>query len=155
MDSIISYYFDQEDNIDELLEEIKFYPFEEKNFESQVYTNKSELKIITSGFYISIIKDEQYFVYYKILEITRKILVILHEITHFIKRILFLITNGQIWGETIESDKDDPNIIEVGRYFDSVSFWWENAFSKRSSKSSIKKTKKQLKSKKFWLLKSQ
>ena len=58
MDSIISYYFGQEDNIDELLEEIKFYPFEEKNFESQAYTNKSELKIIISGFYISIIKDE-------------------------------------------------------------------------------------------------
>ena len=68
--------------------------------------------------------------------------------------VLFLITNGQIWGETIESDKDDPNIIEVGRYFDSVSFWWENAFSKRIKKFN-KKTKKQLKSKKFWLLKIQ
>ena len=130
-DKIIDYYFNKDDNIDDLLNRIKLIPFNEGDTGRQAGTIKKELKIIASSYYISNIKNEDDFNKYKILEMARKIIILLHEIIHYIKRALNLISNGKILESTIETEKDDPNIIEAGRFFESIIFNWENPYKKR------------------------
>ena len=128
------YYFSENKNIDDLLERIKFLPFEEKHTGRQGGTFPNELKIITSSYYISKIVDHQDYINYKLLEVGRKLIILLHEIIHFIKRALNLITNGNISATTIESDKEDPDIIEAGRFLEQVLFNWENPFIEKNKK---------------------
>ena len=52
------------------------------------------------------------------------------------KRALNLITIGIILGSTIESEKENADIIEAGRYFEQLVFNLENKFIKKRSKSS-------------------
>lgn len=69
----------------------------------------------------------------------RKIKILLHEIIHFIKIALNLITNGKVLETTIESDKEDPNIIEGGRFFEYLIFNWKNPHKKKRARSFSKK----------------
>jgi len=140
-DKIIDYYFNENSNIDDLLNRIKFIPYKEGDTGRQAGTIKKELKIITSSYYISNIDSEKDFIIYKILELARKIIILLHEIVHFIKRALHLISNGKILESTIETEKEDPNIIEAGRFFETIIFNWKNPYKKRT-KSLNKRGKK-------------
>lgn len=141
VDKDVEYYFKEERNIDDLLRRIKFFPFEEINTGRQASTIPKELKIITSSKYVSKIGSRKDFVNFKILEIGRKLIIIIHEITHFIKRALNLITNGKVLASTIENDNEDPNIIECGRFFEYIVFNWENPYIIQRAKS-LKKIKK-------------
>ena len=133
----VDYYFNEKNNIDDLLERIKFLPFKENYTGRQGSTTPKHLKIITSSYNISNIESERDFTNYKILEMGRKLIIILHEIMHFLKRILSLITNGLVLESTIESEKDNPDIIEAGRFFEEILFDWENPFksNKKRAKS--------------------
>ena len=141
VDKTVDYYFNNERNIDDLLKRIKFVPFEEKNTGRQASTIPKGLKIITSTKHVSKIESRKDFVNFKVLEIGRKLIIIIHEITHFMKRALNLITNGKVLASTIENDNEDPNIIECGRFFEFILFNWENPYIKKRAKSS-KKIKK-------------
>ena len=136
---IIGYYFDKDENIEDLFTRIHFHPYNENNFGIQAITFYNELKIITSGLPISPIRTEEEYYIYKILEVTRKIIIILHEICHFLKRALNLITNDKISNTTIDSENEDTDIIEAGRLFEKVVFNWENIYEKANRSQSKNK----------------
>ena len=131
----VDYYFNYENNIDDLLNRIKFIYFMEKNTGRQGGTIPKHLKIITSSICISNIKDKKDYINYKLLELGRKLIIILHEIVHFLKRALNLITNGNIMRTTIENEKDDSDIIESGRFFEEIVFNLENNYARKRVKS--------------------
>ena len=132
----VDYYFNEK-NIDDLLERIKFLPLKEDYTGRQGSTIPKHLKLITSSYNISFIKSERDFTNYKILEMGRKLIIILYEIMPFLKRVLSLITNGSILEKTIESEKDNPDIIEAGRFLEEMLFDLENPFksNKKRAKS--------------------
>lgn len=119
---IVDYYFSIEENIDELLNNIDFYPYDEDYFKMQGLTLHYELKMIISGIPISTIKNEDDFYCYKILETARKIVIILHEVAHYIKRSLKLITNNQVFNTTFESFEGKIPDIEAGRILENILF---------------------------------
>ena len=127
---IFDYLFNNEKNIDNLLDNIEFYPYNENDFNVHGLTFYNEMKIMVSGLPISHIINEFDFCCYKILEMARKIIIILHEICHYIKRLLNLITNGEIMNTTIESINENKNIKEAGRLFEKVLFSWKNPYEK-------------------------
>ena len=128
---IVDYYFANEENIDELLKNIDFYPYSEDDFCMQGLTFHYELKMIVSGLPISNIRNEKDFYCYKILETARKIIIILHEISHYIKRALNLITNDEIFNTTIEAIGDEyPDIPEAGKILENIIFNLDNPFEK-------------------------
>ena len=116
VNNYVDYYFNYENNIDDLLNRIKFIYFKEKNTGRQGGTIPKHLKIITSSICISNIKDKKDFINYKLLELGRKLIIILHEIVQFLKRALNLITNGNVMGTTIENE----------RFFEEIVFNLEN-----------------------------
>ena len=116
VNNYVDYYFNYENNIDDLLNRIKFIYFKEKNTGRQGGTIPKHLKIITSSICISNIEDKKDFINYKLLELGRKLIIILHEIVHFLKRALNLITNGNVMGTTIENE----------RFFEEIVFNLEN-----------------------------
>ena len=136
VNNYIDYYFNEEKNIDDMLSRIRFINFKERNTGRQAGTIPKNLKIITSSLYVSKIESKNDFINFKLLEAGRKLIIILHEVLHFIKRALNLITNGIILGSTIESEKENADIIEAGRYFEQLVFNLENKFIKKRSKSS-------------------
>ena len=136
VNNYIDYYFNEEKNIDDMLSRIRFINFKERNTGRQAGTIPKNLKIITSSLYVSKIESKNDFINFKLLEAGRKLIIILHEIIHFIKRALNLITNGIILGSTTEPEKDNRDIIEAGRYFEQLVFNLENKFIKKRSKSS-------------------
>ena len=135
VNNYVDYYFNYENNIDDLLNRIKFIYFKEKNTGRQGGTIPKHLKIITSSICISNIKDKKDFINYKLLELGRKLIIILHEIVQFLKRALNLITNGNVMGTTIENEKDDSDIIESGRFFEEIVFNLENIYARKRAKS--------------------
>ena len=76
----------------------------------------------------------------------RKLIIILHAIIHFIKRALNLITNGKVKENTIESEKEDPDIIEAGSFFEQLVLNWENPYAAKKAKraNSSKRKKKNI-----------
>ena len=126
--NLIGYYFDSEKNIEYLLTNIIFYPYEESNFGIQGLTFHNELKIILSGLPISNIKNEYDYTIYKILETARKIIIILHEVSYFIKRALNLLSNGDIINTTIDSLDDNQEVNESGLLLESLLFWEDNNY---------------------------
>ena len=143
VNDIIEYFFDNNDNINYLLENIDFYPYDESFFKIQGLTFFDELKIIVSSLPISPMKNELDFKAYKILELARKIIIILHEICHFIKRALSLLTNGDILDYTIDNLDDDPMLVEAGRLFEKLIFDFENIINEnKNSKNDIKNEEK-------------
>lgn len=140
IENYADYYFNEDENINDLIDRIKFFAFEETNTGRQAATIPKELKIITSSKNVSkIIQKKKDFINFKLLEVGRKLIILIHEITHFIKRALNLITNGKVLESTIETEKEDPNIIECGRFFESIIFNWDNPFVKKRSQSSKKR----------------
>ena len=143
VENIIDYYFTEDKNLEDLINRIRFFPFDEQNTGVQAFTTKRSLKIITSSFYISNIQNNNDFINYKILEMGRKLIILIHEVFHFIKRALNLITNGKVQESTIDNpDKEDPNIIEAGRFFELLLFNWENPYKKNRNRSAKSKNKK-------------
>ena len=136
VENYADYYFNEDKNIDDLIDRINFFAFEENNTGRQAATIPNELKIITSSKNVSKIQKEKDFINFKLLEVGRKMIILIHEITHFIKRALNLITNGKVLESTIETEKEDPNIIECGRFFESIIFNWDNPFIKKRTQSS-------------------
>lgn len=128
---ITDYYFNNDYNIEELLNSIEFYPYDESDFGLQGITFYNELKIVVSSLPINNIKNETDFYIYKILEMARKIMIILHEVSHFIKRSLSLITGGDILNTTIENINEDADKNEAGRLFEYVLFDIGNHFEKK------------------------
>ena len=151
VNNYVDYYFNYENNIDDLLNRIKFIYFMEKNTGRQGGTIPKHLKIITSSICISNIKDKKDYINYKLLELGRKLIIILHEIVHFLKRALNLITNGNIKGTTIENEKDDPDIIESGRFFEEIVFNLENNYARKRAKSTKHKKGNKEEEEKDWI----
>ena len=135
VEKCVDYYFNENKNIDDLLNRIKLLPFDEIKTGRQGATIPKQLKIIVSSKYKSKIESKDDFNNFKIVEIGRKIIIILHEITHYIKRALNLITNGKVIESTIENDKEDTIKTECGRLFELLMFNWENPFVKKRAKS--------------------
>ena len=141
VDKTVEYYFNNDENIEDLFNRIYFYPFNENNFGIQALTYYNDLKIILSGLPVSNISGPEDYNNYKILEISRKIIIILHEVCHFIKRALNLITNSKISCVTIETDNDEPDILEAGRLFEKIVFGWSNDYKKKRKEKSLSKHK--------------
>ena len=142
---IVDYFFSEEKNIEEFLNSIKFLPFIEKDFGAQAIT-KNNLLVYTSSLNISLISNNNNYIIYKILEMARKVIILCHEICHYIKRALFIITNGIISQSTKDSIKSD-DIFEAGRIFEEIVFNWENEDLK--NKKRINTSKKLKKKEKF------
>lgn len=131
VEGVTNYYFEEDENIDDFLKRINFKKFREKDFGIQADTTDN-LSIITSSLPISLIESEKGYSCYKVLELARKIIILMHEVCHYIKRALSLITNGEIESSTLNTDEKERDIIEAGLYFESLLFGWKNNFNKRA-----------------------
>ena len=121
VNNYIDYYFNYENNIDDLLNRIKFIYFKEKNTGRRGEAIPKNLKIITSSIWISNIEDKKDYINYKLLELGRKQL---YYMKYFIS-----LKEHLIWSPmetTIENEKDDSDIIESGRFFEEIIFNLEN-----------------------------
>ena len=134
VDDIVDYFFNEEENIDFLLNNIYFIPYVENHFGIQAITTNN-LKILTSSYSISQINTSIDYINYKILELARKVIIITHEICHYLKRALFLITNGIISRTTRTNILQSGN-IEAGKMFEEVIFDWD--YEKKSNKKRTK-----------------
>ena len=131
------YYFDNEENIEEFIENIHFLPFYERDFGLQAIT-KNNLLIYTSSLPISSIKTKNDFINYKILELARKVIIIMHELYHYIKKALFMISNGKI-SRTAKDYINQTDDIEAGRIFEELLFNWANPDNKEAKKNKKEK----------------
>lgn len=55
----------------------------------------------------------------------------MQEVYHYNKRALSFITNGETANSILDSNEKYSDIIEAGRYFESLLFNWKNEFNKR------------------------
>ena len=117
---------------DYILENITFLPYDEKDFDTQSMTFINNAEIIISGYPFA---DET--CYYKaeihhILELGRKVIIIMHELIHSFKRYLSMATNGLI--DSVTKDEND-NIFEAGFLFEHVVFGWDyNKYKEKNKK---------------------
>ena len=135
VDSIVDYYFSEELNIDYLLDNIHFIPYYENHFGMHASTTNS-LLIFTSSLPISNINSSEDYINYKILELARKVIILCHEIAHYIKRALFMITNGEISRTTRDSNYQSQ-AIEAGKMLENVLFDLENTNKNNNKKNKI------------------
>ena len=135
VDDIVDYFFNEEENIDFLLNNIYFIPYVENHLGIQAITTNN-LKILTSSHPISQINTSNDYINYKILELARKVIIITPEIFHYLKRALFLISNGIISRTTWTNVLQLGN-IEARKMFEEIIFDWE--YKKKKAKSHNKK----------------
>ena len=135
VDDIVDYFFNEEENIDFLLNNIYFIPYVENHLGIKAITTNN-LKILTSSYPISQINTKNDYINYKILELARKVIIITPEIFYYLKRALFLITNGII-SRTTRTNALQSGNIEARKMFEEIIFDWE--YKKKRSKSHNKK----------------
>ena len=122
----INYYFDNEDNRKRFIKKIIFLPYSELQTSIQGLTMKHQLKIFLSGYPYSETGDTNMLSKaVKVLELAKRIIIIIHEIAHYLKSALFMITNGIVSNST-----RDPNLnfsqeeIEAGKILEKELFGW-------------------------------
>jgi len=107
---------------DYIIENITFLPYNENDFDTQSITFKQTAEIIISGYPFA---DENIYDnigIHHILELGRKVIVIIHELTHSCKIYLYIATNGLIDSETID---ELSNETEAGFLLENIVFGWE------------------------------
>lgn len=104
-----------------IIENISFYPFDEKELDTQALTLYQNAHIIISGFpfigpgfYI----NESI---HHILELARKVIQLIHEYMHALKKYLSIVTNSLILFDTI----NEENVkVEAGYLLEYIMFGW-------------------------------
>lgn len=130
---------------DYIIDNITFLPYFEKDFDTQSMTLKQNGEILISGYPYD---DESLFKspeIHHILESGRKIIIIIHELTHCIKIYLSISTNGLI---NLETRDEIGNKIEAGYLTEHVLFGWDYKEFKKYDKN-LFKGNKNLKNKKL------
>ena len=107
---------------DYILNNLIFLPFYQKNFDTQAMTFHHNAQILISGFPYSLAKEYDSWQIYHILELARKIVEIIHEYIHAIKRYLGICTNELISSETLDYNGDRN---EAGYLFEQYLFGWD------------------------------
>ena len=105
-----------------ILDNIIFFPYDEKTVDTQSATFNFNSQIHLSGYPQTSILDYKNAKVYHILELARKLIQLMHEYFHAIKRYLAIATNGLIFSKTY--DENDKR-IEAGFFFEYCFFGWE------------------------------
>ena len=108
---------------DYIINNIIFLPYKEKDIDTQSITFYHNAQILVSGYPYGKNKYTNNNVYH-LLELSRKLLQLIHEFIHSIKRYLNICTNGIISSNTI--DKTGNNEEEAGYLFELYLFNWRN-----------------------------
>lgn len=133
----VEYFLNDSEIINYIISKILFLPIYELDLnKTQAETNYYDLFMVFSGYPISLLNYKSSII---ILELARKIIQILHELMHFIKRYLSIITNNMIISTTIESEneynKTNENVemsekksieTEAGKIFEHIIFKYSN-----------------------------
>jgi hypothetical protein len=149
----VEYFLNDSEIVDYITSKILFLPIDELDlYKTQAETNFYDLFMAFSGFPISHSLHKEEWI---ILELARKIIQILHELIHFIKRYLCILTNNIIFGSTIESEneynKKNENIkmceetkieTEAGKIFEYIIFKYSNEEKNENIKNDNLKNKK-------------
>ena len=107
----INYYFDSKDNRKRFIKKIEFLPYFELQTNIQGLTMKHQLKIFLSGYpFNENVPNGIFNKAIKILELAKRIVIIIREMIHYLKAALSMITNGIVLytknkQEEIEDDK--------------------------------------------------
>lgn len=123
---------------DYIIDNITFLPYYEKDFDTQSITLKQNGEILISGYPYDdegIYKSPEI---HHILESGRKIVIIIHELTHCIKIYLSISTNGLI---NFETRDEIGNKIEAGYLTEHVLFGWDYKSFKKYNKNLFKGNK--------------
>lgn len=107
---------------DYIIDNIIFLPFSEKDFDTQSMTLKQSGEILISGYPYNDEGKYKSFEIHHILENGRKVVIIIHEITHCFKIYLSIATNGLI---NLETRDDEEKKIEAGCLTEHVLFGWD------------------------------
>ncbi len=108
---------------DYIIDNIMFLPYDEKMFDTQSFTFSFNGQICLSGYpFCSTVEYKDQKVYH-ILELARKLIQLMHEYCHAIKRYLNIVTNGLIYSETYD---EKNNKEEAGFLFEYILFGWEH-----------------------------
>ena len=108
---------------DYIINNIIFLPYKEKDIDTQSITFYHNAKILVSGYPYGKNKYTNNNVYH-LLELSRKLLQLIHEFIHSIKRYFNICTNGIISSNTI--DKTGNNEEEASYLFELYLFNWRN-----------------------------
>ena len=115
------YYFSKEENLNDFVNNIIFLPFSCSNFEIYGEIDKKSLVIFLSGFPQKQINYLIEYLFYRIIELSFRVLVILHESAHYLNSGYCLISNGKITRNT--SSSNDAG-VEAGFFLEEVLFGW-------------------------------
>lgn len=107
---------------DYIIDNIIFLPYSEKDFDTQSITLKQSGEILISGYPYNDESEYKSFEIHHILENGRKIIIIIHELTHCFKIYLSIATNGII---NLETRDDEEKKIEAGFLTEHVLFGWD------------------------------
>lgn len=138
--------FENKNIQDYIIDNIIFLPYEEKLFDSQSITFHHNAQILISGYPIVLPRKYPNLKVYHILEMSRKIVQLMHEYIHAIKRYLGICTNGLILSDTYD---DEGNKEEAGFLFEYYLFGWEHNNYKSETKIFNKKGNRDLKKSKI------
>jgi len=106
-----------------IIDTIIFLPYDQKNFEAEGLTFEHNSQIILSGYPYGLPGEYEDLRIFHILELSRKVIEMIHEYIHAIKRYLSISTNGLISCHTLdENGKRD----EAGYLFEFLMFGWEH-----------------------------
>lgn len=106
-----------------ILDNITFFPYDEKNFDAESLTFSFNGQICISGYPITNIIDYKNTKVYHILEMARKLVQLMHEYFHAFKRYLSIVTNGLIVSETFDKNGDRE---EAGFLLEYCLFGWQH-----------------------------
>ena len=121
----INYYFDNKENRKRFIQKITFLPYFEQETKIQGLTMRHQLKIFLSGYPYENTDKVIFNKAIKILELGKRTVIIIHEIAHYLKSALFMITNGIVSNTTIDSNFDyNLDEVEAGKMLENELFGW-------------------------------
>ena len=118
----IYYFFDDQENRKYFINKITFLPYNEENCGIQGLISRNELKIFLCGYPI-----KNFYLFNKadkILELSKRVIIIIHEIAHFLKCALWMLSNGLIANKTIDDNINNyiKDKLEAGRFIEAELF---------------------------------
>ena len=113
----IHYYFDNKDNRKGFIKKITFLPYFEQETRIKGLTMRHQLKIFLSGYPYENTNKGIFNKTIKILELGKRIVIIIHEIPLYLKSALSMVTNGIV-------SNHNQGEIEVGKMLENELFGW-------------------------------
>ena len=122
---VTDYYFSEERNIKDFIKRIKFLPFDSIELGKHAITDRRILSVLLSGFPQKKIYNILDYILYRVVELSLRVIILIHEPCHFIKSVYSMITNGKISRETSNKNNSFKD-GEAGFLLEYILFGWKN-----------------------------